>query len=122
MNIEQMIADAGESNGSKIISTVVESANMDALKDLGTAIRDKMGSGICLLGASIDDKGALVCTVTDDLIKRGIKAGDIVKSAAKVIGGGGGGRPHLGTAGAKDASNIKNAIEEGFKLAEEALK
>ena len=122
LNIDKLISEAKVINGSKIIAESVETANMDAFKDLGSAIRDKMKSGICLLGADIDGKGALICVVTDDLIAKGVKAGDIVKAAAKVIGGGGGGRPHLATAGAKDASNIKDALKEGVKIAEEALK
>ena len=122
LNIDKLISEAKVINGSKIIAESVETANMDAFKDLGSVIRDKMKSGICLLGADIDGKGALICVVTDDLIAKGVKAGDIVKAAAKVIGGGGGGRPHLATAGAKDASNIKDALKEGVKIAEEALK
>jgi len=59
--------------------------------------------------------------VTDDLISKGIKAGDLVKRAAEAMGGGGGGRPHLATAGAKNAEKLDEALKLGIQIAEEKI-
>ena len=58
----------------------------------------------------MDGKVAFLCVVTDDLIKRGVRAGDIVKEIAAVAGGSGGGKAHLAQAGGKDASKIDEAL------------
>ena len=66
-----------------------------------------------VLGAVIDQKVALVCVVTDDLIKeKKLQAGKIVGELAKRVGGGGGGRPHLATAGGKDISKLDETLEQ----------
>ena len=70
-----------------------------------------MKSGVGVLGSEIDSKVSIVCVVSKDLITKGIKAGDIAKEIGKNLGGGGGGKPHLATAGGKDPSNMKNAID-----------
>ncbi len=122
VNLKELFQDAVVKNSAKIIAKKVEVPDMEALKDMGDLVRDKLGSGIGILGAEIGGKAALVCVVTDDLIQKGVKAGELVKKTAKVIGGGGGGRAHLATAGAKDSSQLEKAFEEGMKLAEEAVK
>ena len=84
---------------------------MDELKSLGDALRTKLKSGVGVLGAVIDGKPALVCIVTDDLISgRGMQAGRIVGQVAGALGGKGGGRPHLATAGGKDAEKLGSAL------------
>ena len=121
-DLNQLLEGAVVKNGAKIVAKRVEVPDMEALKNLGDLVREKIKSGIGILGAEIGGKAALVCVVTDDLIEKGIKAGELVKKTAKAIGGGGGGRPHLATAGAKDASSLEKAFEEGLKLAQEAVK
>jgi len=84
-----------------MVSGRVLAQDIDALKSLGDELRNKLrNSGIGLLGAEIDEKAALVCVVTDDLTKR-YQAGKIVGAAAKLLGGAGGGKPHMATAGGK---------------------
>jgi alanyl-tRNA synthetase len=85
---------------------------MDTLKSIGDTLRSKIGSGVGLLGSIIDDKVALVCVVSDDLIKtKNIQAGKIVGAVAKIVGGGGGGKPHLATAGGKDVAKLDEALK-----------
>ena len=122
LNLKDLLSGAGEKDGSKILAKRVSVSSIEALKDLGDAVRDNLKSGIGLLGAEIDGKAAFVCVVTDDLIGKGVKAGQLVKLAAQAIGGGGGGKPHMATAGAKNAAEIDRALEEGRRLAGEALK
>ncbi len=68
-----------------------------------------------------NDKPLMVATVTDDLIKRGVKAGDIVRQVAKMVGGGGGGRPRMAQAGGRDASKLPQALAAVPGLVETAL-
>jgi alanyl-tRNA synthetase len=66
-----------------------------------------------ILGSAIDGKASFVCVVTDDLIKgKGLQAGKIVGALAKLVGGGGGGKPHLATAGGKDVAKLADALRE----------
>ncbi|MAT59681.1 MAG: alanine--tRNA ligase [Ignavibacteriae bacterium] len=89
----------------------VEASNMDELKSMGDELRNKIKSGIGLMIAEVEDKVQMVCVVSDDLIKeKNLSAGKIVGDTAKILGGGGGGRPHLATAGGKDASKIDEAL------------
>jgi alanyl-tRNA synthetase len=84
--------------------------------------RDKVGSGTAVLGAIIKDKPMIVATVTDDVIRRGVRAGDLVRDVAKIVGGGGGGRPNLAQAGGRDVSKLGEALTAVAGLVEAALK
>ena len=90
---------------------------MDELKSFGDELRNKMGSGVGALISQIEDKVGIVAVVSDDLIKeKKLSAGKIVAELAKLVGGGGGGRPHLATAGGKDISGIPAAISKIEKI------
>ncbi|MCK9282643.1 MAG: alanine--tRNA ligase, partial [Melioribacteraceae bacterium] len=106
------IIKLGETTGSyKIFKSVVTTESMDELKSMGDELRIKMGSGIGLLISAIEDKVGVVVVVSDDLIKeKKLSAGKIVGEVARVLGGGGGGRPHLATAGGKDIHKIDEAL------------
>ncbi|MCH7770386.1 MAG: alanine--tRNA ligase [Bacteroidetes bacterium] len=95
----------------KIYKGKVIADNMDELKSFGDVLREKMESGVGVLVAQIDDKVGIVTVVSDDLIKeKKLNAGKIVGMLAKLIGGGGGGRAHLATAGGKNIEQIPAAI------------
>jgi alanyl-tRNA synthetase len=76
-----------------------------------------MGSGVVALGSAKDGKVSLLCMVSKDLLDR-CKAGDIIKEAAKVVGGSGGGRPDMAQAGGKDPSKLADAMEAVYKYVE----
>ncbi|MCF7831953.1 MAG: alanine--tRNA ligase [Candidatus Marinimicrobia bacterium] len=86
--------------------------DMDQLKELGDKVREKMKSGIAVFGTVIKDTPQVLCVVTDDLVKEGIKAGNIVKTLGKALGGGGGGKPHMATAGGKDIQGLDKVLED----------
>jgi len=87
------------------------------LKELGDVLREKLKSGVGLLASKIEDKVQFVCVVTDNLIKeKKLSAGKIVGEVAKVVGGGGGGRPHLATAGGKEVSKLDEALIQFEKI------
>lgn len=89
----------------------VQAADTEEIKKFGDELRNKMKPGVGLLVSEIDGKVGLVCVVTDDLIKeKKLSAGKIVGDVAKILGGGGGGKQHLATAGAKDIAKIDEAL------------
>ena len=97
-------------DGVPVLATSVEASNVDAMRDMGDWLRDKLGSGVVVLGAVIGGRPALVAMVTPDLVSRGHSASDIVKGAAKAIGGGGGGRPDVAQAGGRRAEGLEEAL------------
>ncbi|MCD4720902.1 MAG: alanine--tRNA ligase, partial [Desulfobacula sp.] len=110
-NIDDIIR---EINGVKVISKRVEIENPSQLRDLADKFKTKIGSGVVLLGAESNGKALLISVVTQDLIKE-YKAGDIVKNAAKIVGGGGGGRPDMAQAGGTKPENLDKALESVYK-------
>ena len=104
-------------NGIKIYKAELHAENMDELKSFGDELRNKTKGAVGVLISQIDNKAAIVCIVTDDLIKeKKLSAGKIVGELAKIVGGGGGGRKHLATAGGKDTSQIPQALESVEKV------
>jgi alanyl-tRNA synthetase len=115
--IDALVASGVVLDGFKIVSGKIEASSMDELKNIGDTLRAKLTSGVGVLGAVIDEKVALVCVVTDDLIKnKKLQAGKIVGEIAKLVGGGGGGRPHLATAGGKDIEKLDKALEKTVEI------
>jgi len=103
--------------GISIFKGRVHADNMDELKSFGDELRNKMGNGVGVLISQIEDKVGIVAVVSDELIKeKKLSAGKIVGELAKLVGGGGGGRPHLATAGGKDVSGISSAISRVEKI------
>ena len=88
----------------------VDAADTDAMREMADWLRDKLGSGVIVLGAVVGDKPSLVAAVTPDLTQQGYHAGTIVKQVASVVGGGGGGKPTMATAGGRDASKLGEAL------------
>ncbi len=99
-----------EANGVKIVTRKVEGVEAKSLREMADLLRQKYGSAVVAIGSDLgDNKAALVVAVTADLVKR-IKAGDIVKEIAPIIGGTGGGRPDFAQAGGRDASQLDDAL------------
>ena len=94
-----------------IVIKMTDAEDMDSLKDFGNSLLLKLKNGIGVLGA-VADKPMLVVVVTDALIEAGIKAGDLAKQIGSIMGGGGGGRPNLATAGGKDQKSLETAMEK----------
>ena len=116
--LDAILANPIEQNGMRIVSGRVDATDMDSLKNLGDKLREGLaglGGGIGLLGAEIDGKAMLVCVVTDEFTKD-YPAGTIVGAAAKQLGGGGGGRPHMATAGGKDLSKLDGVLSSAKDL------
>jgi alanyl-tRNA synthetase len=89
---------------------------------LADQFRQKHPSGVVVLGTVMNEKPMLIAAVTQDLIARGLKAGDLIKRVAKVVGGGGGGRPDMAQAGGKDASKLNESLDQVEGYIRENLK
>ena len=110
---EQMRDLAGAAvdvDGVRVVATAVQPADMEAFREMGDRLRETLGSGVGVLGAALNGKASLIAVVTDDLIQRGVKAGNIVKAVAELLGGGGGGRPHLAQAGGRHPEMMSDAL------------
>lgn len=102
--------DAISVDGTKLLAAKVEVESKDALRQIGDRLRDQLESGVIVLGAEIGGSPSLLAIVTSDVVKRGLKAGDLVREVAAIVGGRGGGRPELAEAGGKDAAKLDEAI------------
>jgi alanyl-tRNA synthetase len=110
-NLKLLIEKTEKVNGSTIISGKLDIDSSDEFKELGEEIRKILKNGVALFAAIIDGKINLVCVVSDNLIKeKGLSAGKLISVTAKELGGGGGGRPQIATAGAKDIEKLDEAL------------
>jgi len=105
-----------------VLAAVVSAGHKEDLREISDMIREKMGLGVIILGASIDKKASLLTVVTKDLVKRGLHAGKIIKELAEIVDGGGGGRPDMAQAGGKNPDNLQKAIESSYEIIDNYLK
>jgi alanyl-tRNA synthetase len=119
--VDDIIAAAEDINGIKFVSADVKGLDMNALRTMGDQLKDKVADSIVVLASGEGDKVSFVVMCSDAAVKKGAKAGDIVKAAATVCGGGGGGRPNMAQAGGKDASKIGEALAAAKECAVKAL-
>lgn len=107
--------------GVAVLAQKVNADSMDALRNLGDQMRDKVG-GVVVLAAAIGDKVSILTMASKDAVAKGVHAGNVVKAVAKICGGGGGGRPDMAQAGAKDASKIDEALSAAYGIIEDQIK
>ena len=119
---QQLLDDAVNIGGAMVIIGEIPSASVDAIRGQIDWLRKKAASCVIVLGSPTEDsKVLLFAAVTDDLIKKGLKAGDIVKQIAPMVGGGGGGRPQMAQAGGKKPEQLPAALEAARNLVEQGL-
>ena len=99
-----------EVKGASVLAANLPGADRNTLRQLSDQFRQKYPSGVIVLGTVIDEKPALIAAVTDDLVAKGLKAGDLIKEAAAIVGGSGGGRPNMAQAGGTDPSKLDQAL------------
>jgi alanyl-tRNA synthetase len=112
---------AKEAGNTKVIVQSYDDADANALRALADDLRGMTGRFVAVVGAATDGKPALLVAASRDLAAEGFDSGAIVRQAAPIIGGGGGGRADLAQAGGKDASRLDEALREAGRLALEAL-
>ena len=120
--IDSVVKNFTDVKGIKIYKAKVDAENMDELKSFGDELRNKIKNGVGVLFSGVEGKAGIVCVISDDLLKeKKLSAGKIVGELAKLVDGGGGGRPHLATAGGKDADKIPVALKEVEKIVSKFL-
>ncbi len=110
---DELLQAAQATNDVKVVAYHAQDASRDQLRELADHLRKKGKQVALIVGTVIDGKVALMAAVNQDLIKQGLKAGDCVKVAAKVVGGGGGGRPDMAEAGGKIPEKLDEALAAG---------
>ena len=118
--INELLENVDEINGVKVLKAAFENKDVNELKEIVDRGKEKLQSGIIILGTNNDGKAIFVVGVTKDLISK-VKAGEIVKVAAQVAGGNGGGRPDFAQAGGKDGNAVKEAVDKAFEFVNEKL-
>jgi alanyl-tRNA synthetase len=121
--LEALLNHVERQGGIAYVAAQVEAPDAKALGEMGDWLRDKLGSGVIVLGTILNDKPQLLAMVTKDLVSNGYHAGNLVRSLATIVGGGGGGRPDMAQAGGRDASKLDAALGQvGPLLAEQGAK
>ena len=119
---EDILAKAVDVKGVKVVTARFDTLDMEGLRNTGDMLKNKIESGVIVLGSSYGDKVSFIVTATKDVMARGIHSGNIIKEVAKIAGGGGGGRPDMAQAGAKDLSKINEALKTAISVIDAQIK
>jgi alanyl-tRNA synthetase len=109
-DFEALLGKTRDIQGVKFLAEEVRVADDETLLEMSDWFRERIGSGVIVLGAVLGGKPRFVAAVTPDLVERGVHAGRVVKAVAAIVGGGGGGKPSLAQAGGKDARRLGEAL------------
>ena len=118
--VDTLLESARKIKDVNVLASTVSGVDRDGMRQLVDSLRQKLGSGVVILGAADDGKVALITGVTKDLTSR-VQAGKIVQELARKVGGSGGGRPDIAEAGGKDTSALESAISDAYSLLERML-
>ncbi len=113
--LDDILARAETVKGAVIVHHIFKDVDMETLRRVSDIIKQKCPSSVHVLGA-VNDEAALLVTVTDDLVARNIKAGELVQKAAPLMGGSGGGRPNMAQAGGKEPGKLADAVDMAVRL------
>jgi alanyl-tRNA synthetase len=121
-DFERLLADIQSVDGVALLAARVRVDQMETMREMTDWFRDLNPSSVVVLGTVIDGRPQFVVAVTPDLVDRGLHAGDLIKQVARVVGGGGGGRPTLAQAGGRDAERLDEALSQARELVLSKLK
>ncbi len=111
-----------EVKGVKLLAAKVPDVDMNGLRNLGDQLKDKMGEGVIVLVSVMEGKVNLITMATDEAMKKGAHAGNLIKELAVLVGGGGGGRPNMAQAGGKNPNGVDELIVKASSILEEQIK
>jgi alanyl-tRNA synthetase len=118
---EGLIEAAVRTGDAHLVVARIEATSADMLREVADRVRSRLTPSLVVLAAVVEGRPVFLAAATPDLVERGIHAGNLLRDVAKVAGGGGGGRPDIAQAGAKDATRLDEALAEGRRLAIRAL-
>ena len=108
---DTLVQQAEQVGESYLVIARLDGVTSDGLKDIADTVRKRLSSALVVLAAVDAGKPAFIAAATPDLVDRGVHAGNLVRDVAKAAGGGGGGRPDMAQAGARDTSQLDQALE-----------
>lgn len=117
-SVGDVMSQVVEVNGVKLLATKVADVDMNGLRNLGDQLKDKMGGGVVVLVSTTGDKANVMFMADDDAISKGAHAGNMIKEIAKLVGGGGGGRPNMAQAGGKNPAGVDEAVAKAKEILE----
>lgn len=120
-SLGDVMSQVEDIKGVKVLATRVPEMDMNGLRNLGDQLKDKLGEGVVVLASSLQDKVNLLAMVSDEAMKKGAHAGNLIKEIAALVGGGGGGRPNMAQAGGKNPEGIDNAIHFVMEVLEKQI-
>ncbi len=118
---ESLLNRTRDVDGVKLVAGVTSARNVEAMREMGDFLKQKLDSVVVALGAVIDGSPIIVAMLTPDLVERGLHAGNIARDAAKLMGGGGGGRPETAQAGGRQPDRLGAALDAVSNLVRDAL-
>ena len=107
---EELLSQVQDVDGVKVVAGRTSAGGPDGMREMADFLRDKLGSVVVALAAVVEGSPILITMVTPDLVERGLHAGNIARDTAKVMGGGGGGRPEMAQAGGKQPEKVDEAL------------
>jgi alanyl-tRNA synthetase len=110
MEYESLLQQVQQVEDVQVLAARVQAADVETLREMTDWLRNRLGSVVIVLGTVIDEKPNFVAAITPDLVERGLQAGALIKRVARVVGGGGGGRPTLAQAGGRDPQRLDDAL------------
>ena len=116
-----LLKNVQQKKGIPYFGAVVHAGNMDELRKAADVVKAKLKGGAFILGTVSDDKVNLVGMASPEAVKAGVHMGKVVAKAAKICGGGGGGKPAVAQAGGRDTARLNDAVAEGIKVIAEML-
>jgi len=118
---EEKLADIQYIADIPVLSVFLKGADLESMRQMTDFFRQKHPSGIVAIGSIINEKPIIICAVTEDLVKRGLNAGELARQAAAIVGGSGGGRPVMAQAGGKDAARLPEALSNVIETLKQKL-
>ena len=119
---ETLVAEAAERGGVRVVADIVDAPDAKSLLELSDRVRQSLGDAAVVLGCAVDGRAHLVANFSDAAVQRGLRAGDVVRTAAGIVGGGGGGRDRMAQAGGRDPDRLPEAIAAARSTIESALR
>ncbi|HAA95175.1 MAG TPA: alanine--tRNA ligase, partial [Dehalococcoidia bacterium] len=108
---EELLGKVQDVDGVQVVAGRTSADGADGMREMGDFLKDKLGSVVVALAAVVEGSPILITMVTPDLVERGLHAGNIARDTAKVMGGGGGGRPEMAQAGGKQPEKVDEALD-----------
>ena len=120
-NFDSMLAQQLETlNGKQALVAELDNTPVETMREMTDWFRNRVDKGVMVLASDIGGKPQIIVAVSDALVKDGVRAGDLIKPIARIVGGGGGGRPQMAQAGGRDSSKIAQALAAARELIADA--